>query len=84
MGKGYAEGPAAEAAEEERERLARGDGPRRHATRRAVFGSTAERPEKHFLGWADEVDADELFASGRAFGLHVAAAQVGADGAPIG
>jgi hypothetical protein len=84
MGKGYAEGPAAEAAEEERDRLARGDRPRRRALRRAVFGSTPEQPEKHFLGWADEVDVDALFASGAAFGLHVAAAQVGADGAPIG
>jgi hypothetical protein len=25
----------------------------------------------HFIGWADEVDADELFASGRAWGLNV-------------
>jgi hypothetical protein len=83
MGKGYAEGPAAEAAEEERERLKRGDGPRRRALRRAVFGSTAEEP-KHFLGWADEVDADALFASGAAWGIHVAPAQVGADGSTIG
>ena len=34
--------------------------------RRAVYGATADDPEKHFLGWADEVDADALFASGEA------------------
>ena len=39
--------------------------------RLAVFGSTAANPEKHFLGWADEVDADELFASGKAWGISV-------------
>ena len=72
MGKGYAEGPAAEAAEEERDRLAAGGG-RRSAkrTRRAVFGSTAEQPQPHAIGWEDEVDADALFASGAAWGLHV-------------
>jgi hypothetical protein len=36
-----------------------------------VFGSTADAPERHFLGWADEVDADALFASGEAWGLTV-------------
>jgi hypothetical protein len=73
MGKGYAEGPAAEAAEEERERLAGGGRPATvaRATRRAVFGSTREQPEPHVIGWADEVDVDALFASGAAWGLHV-------------
>jgi hypothetical protein len=71
MGKGYAEGPAAEAAEEERERRARGDDtPRRTVRRLAVFGSTPDRPEKHFLGYADEVDPDALFATGAAWGIH--------------
>ena len=70
MGKGYAEGSAVE------ERLAaleRGDADARNrgAERRAVYGSTDEEPERHFLGWADEVDADELFASGRAWGIQV-------------
>jgi hypothetical protein len=69
MGKGYAEGSAVE---ERQAALERGD---RDATRRplrkALFGSTADQPVKHFLGWADEVDADELFASGRAWGLTV-------------
>ena len=70
MGKGYAEGSAVE------ERLAaleRGDGaePRKSAGRAAVYGSTGEDPAQHFIGWADEVDADELFRSGRAWGIAV-------------
>ena len=40
--------------------------------RLAVFGSTAADPEKHFIGWRDDVDPDELFASGEAWGLTVA------------
>ena len=78
MGKGYAEGPAAEAAEEERERRAQGtdDAPRRAVRRLALFGSTPERPEKHFLGYADEVDADALFASGQAWGIHTTPVEV--------
>jgi hypothetical protein len=70
MGKGYAEGSAVE------ERLAaleRGDDGRAGMDegRGAVYGSTEERPERHFIGWADEVDPDELFESGRAWGLQV-------------
>ena len=69
MGKGYAEGPAAE---ERFAALERGDsldaGPA-STDRQAVYGATAERPDKHFLGWADEVDADALFASGEAWGI---------------
>ena len=38
---------------------------RRVETRVAVEGCTPDEPERHFLGWADEVDADELFASGQ-------------------
>ncbi|HEX2045718.1 MAG TPA: hypothetical protein VHF23_08840, partial [Gaiellaceae bacterium] len=41
------------------------------AERKAVYGSTADNPEKHFLGWLDDVDPDELFATGRAWGLAV-------------
>jgi hypothetical protein len=41
------------------------------AGRGAVYGSTEEEPERHFIGWADEVDQDELFTSGRAWGLQV-------------
>ncbi len=70
MGRGYAEGPAVEAAEEERERLALGSGDEVPVARRsAVFGSTRQDPTPHFLGWTDEVDADELFVSGVAWGI---------------
>jgi hypothetical protein len=74
MPRGYEEGPVAEEAEARRDALERGEpieAERRPPDRRAVYGSTAELPEKHFLGWADEVDADELFASGRAWGITV-------------
>lgn len=76
MSKGYAEGPAAE------ERLADLERAERDATggpvreRAAVYGSTPERPERHFLGWLGEVDPDELFASGRAYGLSIVRRQV--------
>ena len=68
MGKGYAEGSAVE------ERLAaleRGDDldARRNTGRTAVFGSTEDNPESHFLGWEGEVDPDALFASGDAWGI---------------
>ena len=71
VGKGYAEGPAAE---ERFAALERGDAiglPARENERRAVYGATADNPEKHFLGWLGEVDPDELFASGEAWGLSV-------------
>jgi hypothetical protein len=71
MAKGYAEGPAAEEAERRREELEAGAAPSERATRLAVEGCTEDDPERHFLGWADEVDADELFASGAAWGLRV-------------
>jgi hypothetical protein len=76
MAKGYAEGPAAEEAERRREELERGETHRRRAERLAVYGSTADQPERHFLGWRDEVDPDELFDSGRAWGLTVVRATV--------
>ena len=68
MGKGYAEGSAVE------ERLAameRGDDLEMQldAGRIAVYGSTEAEPEQHFLGWADELDADALFAAGEAWGI---------------
>jgi hypothetical protein len=69
MGKGYAEGPALE------ERLAAAEsGPatvRRRRPRKAVFGSTQRKHDRHFLGWLGEVDPDELFSSGQAWGLSV-------------
>jgi hypothetical protein len=70
MGKGYAEGSAVE------ERLAaleRGDDllAAEDTGRTAVYGSTDDDPELHFVGWADEVDPDALFASGEAWGLQL-------------
>ena len=70
MPRGYAEGPAAEEAERRLDELE--SGPREQLEERlAVFGATADNPEKHFLGWRDEVDPDELFESGAAWGLSV-------------
>jgi hypothetical protein len=69
MGKGYAEGPVLEERLAELERAKRDLGARPVRVRGAVFGSTQEKPESHFIGWADEVDADALFASGTAFGI---------------
>ncbi len=66
--RGYAEGPALE------ERLAafeRGDdrgGPTK-PMRSAVYASTQDDPKQHFIGWADEIDADELFRTGVAWGI---------------
>ncbi len=71
MPKGYAEGPAAEEAERRLEELERGAVAEPEAQRLAVVGSTEDDPEPHFLGWRDEVDPDELFASGKAWGLSV-------------
>jgi hypothetical protein len=71
MGKGYAEGPAAEEAERRLDELAEGpleDAPRERA---AVYGCTPDEPERHFLGWLDDVDPDELFASEAAYGITV-------------
>jgi hypothetical protein len=71
MGKGYAEGPAAEEAEAARER---GDHLAQRSAavaRRVVLGATRDNPEQHVLGYADEVDADALFASGAAWGIKI-------------
>jgi hypothetical protein len=35
----------------------------------AVFGSTADQPDAHFLGWWGELDEESLFASGEAWGF---------------
>jgi hypothetical protein len=64
------EGPAADEAERRLDELERGP----EATteeRLAVFGSTADDAEKHFIGWRDDIDPDELFASGEAWGISV-------------
>jgi hypothetical protein len=77
MPKGYAEGPAAEEAERRLEELERGGRPGSEPELRlAVYGSTEEEPERHFIGWRDDVDPDELFASGKAWGITLVRATV--------
>jgi hypothetical protein len=70
MPRGYMEGPAADEAERRLDELER---PVEEAPeeRLAVFGSTADDAETHFVGWRDDVDPDELFASGQAWGLTI-------------
>ena len=70
MPKGYAEGPAAEEAERRLEELDR-EIEEEHEARPAVYGSTEDDAEKHFIGWLDDVDPDELFTSGKAWGISV-------------
>jgi hypothetical protein len=71
MPRGYEEGPVADAAQARLDAIERGEPleARRANTRAAVFGSTEEDSPARFLGWADEVDAEELFESGRAWGI---------------
>ena len=68
MGKGYAEGSAVE---ERQAALERGDDPDApHDNGRiAVYGSTEGDAEQHFIGWLGDVDPDDLFASGAAWGI---------------
>ena len=64
------EGPAADEAERRLDELERA--PEETTEERlAVFGSTAAKPDKHFIGWRDDVDPDELFATGEAWGISV-------------
>jgi hypothetical protein len=76
MAKGYAEGPAAEEAERRLEELERGVEEPAPEQRLAVYGSTEDEPERHFIGWRDEVDPDELFSSGQAWGITLVRATV--------
>jgi hypothetical protein len=66
------EGPAAEEAERRAEEAARAKdespAPELHA---AVYGCTEDDPEPHLLGRLGEVDPDELFATGEAWGVTV-------------
>lgn len=71
MSKGYAEGPATEEAERRLEELAAGPPSPDAPQRAAVYGSTTDEPDRHFLGWVGEVDPDALFASGAAWGITV-------------
>jgi hypothetical protein len=69
VARGYAEGPALE------ERLAALEqgaaAEEQPPDRPAVYGSTDDDSESHFLGWLGEVDPDELFASGKAWGISI-------------
>jgi len=72
--RGYEEGPVAEEAQARIDALERGEslGAAPPAPQRAaVYGSTVESAEPHFLGWAGEVDPDALFSSGEAWGLTI-------------
>ena len=74
MPRGYEEGPVAEAAQARLDAIERGepiDSARHPPTRTALYGSTDDDAEPHFLGWRDDVDPDELFESGHAWGLKV-------------
>jgi hypothetical protein len=71
MGKGYAEGPAAEEAEAARERGDHLGSDERRPARRVVWGCTVDDPEPHVIGELGAVDPDALFTSGRAWGIHV-------------
>jgi len=71
MSKGYMEGPAAEEAERRREEAANPTVEREQNDRQAVYGATESDPSRHFLGWLGEVDPDELFESGEAWGISV-------------
>jgi len=70
MARGYMEGPASEEREAELERMEHPQAPRAQE-RSAVYGSTEQDPDKHFIGWLDDVDPDALFTSGEAWGLSV-------------
>jgi hypothetical protein len=72
MPRGYMEGPAAEEAERRAEEAALAkDEPPAPELQPAVFGSTEDDPESHFIGWLGDVDPDELFATGTAWGVTV-------------
>ena len=66
------EGPAAEEAEARLDELERGRREEPRAQERpAVYGSTKDNAEKHFLGWLGEIDPDKLFDSGKAWGISI-------------
>jgi hypothetical protein len=72
MSRGYIEGPAAEEAERRAEEAERAKGePPAPDLEAAVYGCTDDDLQPHFLGWLGEVDPDELFSSGAAWGVTV-------------
>ena len=73
MPRGYMEGPAADEAERVADETSRTT-KHNHAKKQAfpaVYGSTADDPSPHFLGWRNEVDPDALFTSGKAWGVTI-------------
>jgi hypothetical protein len=83
VGKGYAEGPAAEERFAELERAERVGNAEVAPERPAVFGATPDNPDRHFIGWLEDVDPDRLFSSGKAWGISVVRRRV-ADLTPAG
>ena len=80
MPRGYMEGPAAEEAERLAEEAARVKHVHQEAALYpAVYGCTDDDAEPHFLGWLADVDPDELFASGKAWGVTVRRVAVATD-----
>jgi hypothetical protein len=72
MARGYLEGPAAEEAQRRAEEAARAkDEPPVFEVSAAVYGCTKNDPQPHFLGWLGDVDPDELFATGAAWGVTI-------------
>jgi len=72
MPRGYMEGPASEEAERLADEAARGGPVSEDAELYpAVYGCTEDDPAPHFLGWLADVDPDELFATGAAWGVTV-------------
>jgi hypothetical protein len=71
MSRGYAEGPVAEEAERRLAELTEHPTREQAAYRSAVYGSTQDAPDRHFIGWLGDVDPDALFAAGRAWGITV-------------
>jgi hypothetical protein len=72
MPRGYEEGPVADEAQRRLDAIERSESIEARGasgTRAAVFGATEADSPARFLGWADEVDAEELFESGRAWGI---------------
>jgi hypothetical protein len=69
VSRGYAEGPALEEAERRLEELQRERDAEARPERLAVYGATEDNPESHLLGWVPDVDPEELFRSGTAWGI---------------
>jgi hypothetical protein len=68
MARGYAEGPATD---ERLDALERREQEPAAPERAAVYGATAEDAQPHFLGWLSDVDPEQLFASGVAWGISI-------------